>query len=79
MAALKTVLPKCEYYFIVCLLPEVLGHWYTCPLVSSMNEGQPSQSVADVCNEITDEEGQSSSFQLMAAPCDKKGQKRNFI
>ena len=30
---------NCEYFFTTCLLPEVLGHWYTRPPVSTMNEG----------------------------------------
>ena len=29
---------KSEQFFTTCLLPEVLGHWYTRPAVSSSSE-----------------------------------------
>ena len=38
----KDCITRSEHFFVTCLLPEVLGHWYTRPLVSSMDEGQPS-------------------------------------
>ena len=43
---------KCEYFFTICLLPVVLGHWYTCPL-AEMNANH--QLVADDCSEVEPE------------------------
>ena len=35
---------KAKHFFIVCLLPEVIGNWYTLPAVLSYSSSDTSQS-----------------------------------
>ena len=48
---------KSEDFFVTCLLSEVLGHWYTCSFVSSVNENPStsSQLETDHDNDHNDE------------------------
>ena len=70
---------KYEDFFTTYLLPEVLGHWYTRQIVSTVDECQPSSSqlVVDDCDStephplVSNIDGsQPSSSQLVADDCD---------
>jgi len=64
--------------FAICLLSEVQGQWYTRPLVSTMDKGQPSSSqlVINDCGNTQPlplvsniDECQPSTSQLVADSC----------
>ena len=46
---------KAKHFFTVCLLPEILGNWYTRPTVSSHSSSDSSQSMANQNNSYNSE------------------------